>query len=120
MTYVTKLSEKAKISQHQNAQSDPVDAEGGEAALADVFHKPTDHQYAYKEADDTANGQYAPFCGGGSNAFHQEFEKLQGAGAQHGGDGQEEGKLCACASAHTQKESTQDCRAGTGCAGDQA
>ena len=78
MTYITKLSENGKISQNQDAQSDPVDAEGSKAALADIFHKTTDDQHAYKEADDAAHCQHAPFGGGGGNAFHQELKQFQG------------------------------------------
>ena len=46
MTYITKLSENGKISQNQDAQSDPVDAEGSKAALADIFHKTLDDDEA--------------------------------------------------------------------------
>ena len=87
--------------------------------LADIFHQALDDQQAHNEGDHTAYDQHSDLRARGRNAGHEEFYQLQGAGAQHGGDGQEEGELRAGAAAHAQQDRAQNGGAGAGGAGDQ-
>ena len=79
-----------------------------------------DDQKADDKTDNTAGDQHHQLCGGGVYALQQEFQQLQRAGAQHGGDRHEEGEFRTGAAGNTQNDGTQNGRAGTGSAGNQA
>ena len=54
------------------------------------------------ESHQAAHNQDCGFLAGHTHALLDEFQNFQEAGANHGGDGQEEGKLRCCASAQAQ------------------
>ena len=109
-----------KISQHYDTQDNSVDTEGGEGVFSHVFHEAPDHQEAHQEGDDAANDQHADFSAGGADAGEKEFQALNGRGAQHGGDGHEEGKFRAGRPAYADEDGAQDSRARPRGAGDRA
>ena len=61
----------SEINQHNGAQHNAVDAEGGEGVLPDVVHQAPDHQQAHQEADDAAHHQNADFRAGGADTGQQ-------------------------------------------------
>ena len=88
--------------------------------LADVFHQALDYQQAYNKAVHATHQQHHDFGAGGRNTGEHKLQKLQRAGAQHSGDGQEKGELRAGAAANAQKDSAQNGGTGPGSAGNQA
>ena len=114
-----------EIAKYQNAQNDPVDAEHRKAVLADIFHQTLDHQQAHHKGHHAAHCQHCQLQAGGHRRFalhnvQAVLQKLQSAGAQHGGNGQEEGEFRAGAAAHAQQNGAQNGGAGPGSAGNQA
>ena len=95
-----------KISQHYDTQVNSVDTEGGEGVFSHVFHEAPDHQEAHQEGDDAADDQHADFSAGGAAAGEKDFQALNGRGAQHGGDGHEEGKFRAGRPAYADEDGT--------------
>ena len=88
--------------------------------LAYILHQALDHRQAHREGHHAAYHQHRPLCHGGESALQEIFQQLQGAGTQHGGDGQEEGEFRRRRPGHADEDRAQDGGAGAGCTGNQA
>ena len=84
---------KGKIRKNQNTQNDAVDAEDGEGMIAHIVHKSADDQQAYQEGDGAAHQKNGNFGPGEAHTAEKEFQKLDAAGTQHGGDCHEEAEF---------------------------
>ena len=86
---------------------------------ADIGHKELDSQNRNDECDDRADGEDDKLLTREGVAFREEIEKLYSASARHRGDGEEEGKLCACGAAAAEKHRAQNGRSASGGSGDE-
>lgn len=89
------IDELTKEDQHEQADGDTVNAEGGEVVLLDVADQEFDGNDGYQERSHNADTEDHPLGGSVSHAMTQE---LQNAPAEHNGNGQEKSEFsCHCA-----------------------
>ena len=108
------LCSQKKVRQDQYTQHNPIPSEYFKIMFLNITHKKPDDHHRYGKCHCHPDNEYGPFRPAECKA---RFQKLQQACPEHYRNGKEKSKLSRNGPGYAQKQSPDNCCAGTGCAG---